>query len=652
MAKMTWLQWLSSGLIHRRSELGLAVAAAFAFALVSTPAVRVGDGSDYYAMFFAWRVTFLPFMTAASWDAYSNLAASGAVSDVVSLRALRDCCTALQLKDTADFYHFWFYSAIAAAINFVASALHITQSTHAAFVTLHWLLFSLTLAIARRWFGWAGVFVAVLLTLSSPIVWYANKVHTEFLTYCSVLAGIICVLRQRFIAAALFLAVPSTQNPSFAAIALLLLIIDRFARRGKRYSAFEAAAIAATIGLTLLHPAYYFFRYGTITPLFLSGGAKVGLAGSSWYIWLIDPDIGLLPNWPLGVVLALFAVMAAIRRDRIVKESPFWWIFVGLFVVISLVAQSSTINLNSGGTRGVARYALWYVPLFFPLGISAFEWAARTRVRLVLASGLALFCIALNLVLNRPQLPESYSTPSIASVWIQERLPSIYYPPEEVFSERYGGIGEHVAERNPLAIVGPDCRKVLLFHRPNATLVLGGSACGYDRERLGAILRSRLERLPAATGSSYIRLSDNEAQNTALSCSRRFDFAKGGNADGVYVEGLGAAENHGRWNDGPIARFSCTAGRQGQRPSQLALTAHGFVVGGRSPRMTIDVNGAAAPDFVFETAGEKLIELMIPSDRDIIVLTLGFPDRISPQALGMSADARLLAVGVRAIEFK
>ncbi|MCK9912270.1 hypothetical protein MXD81_24160, partial [Microbacteriaceae bacterium K1510] len=48
---------------------------------------------------------------------------------------------------------------------------------------------------------------------------------------------------------------------------------------------------------------YYFARYGVVTPQVLAGGATPGLYLNIWYIWLIDPDIGLFPNWPFGLLL-------------------------------------------------------------------------------------------------------------------------------------------------------------------------------------------------------------------------------------------------------------------------------------------------------------------------------------------------------------
>jgi hypothetical protein len=48
------------------------------FIFFSKP-VRVGDGSEYYAMALAWSKTNRPSMNESSWQAYDNLIASGEI---------------------------------------------------------------------------------------------------------------------------------------------------------------------------------------------------------------------------------------------------------------------------------------------------------------------------------------------------------------------------------------------------------------------------------------------------------------------------------------------------------------------------------------------------------------------------------------------
>lgn len=646
------IRWFDVGAF--RVDVPLLIGVVTAFALLAGPAVRVGDGAEYYALFFAWKETLLPFMTERSWDAYARLVASGAIKDLIPAEVLRASFPALRLGNGADFNHFWFYSALAASIGAIASALRIMLTPHSAFLAIHALLIAMPLIIGRRLFGWAGVAVVLALTLFSPMIWYVDKVHTEFFTYCLVLSSAMLFLNCRYIAAAFLLAVTSTQNLSFAGVALVPIIVD-FVIRGRRpYSTCESLLLACTAILILLHPAYYFFRYGVMTAQFLAGGARLGTAWSEWYVWLLDPDIGLFPNWWLAVILIAVAAIARWKGQHIAKQAPGWWAFVLIYLLVGLAAQSSTENLNSGATPGIARYALWYVPLFFPLGMTAIHWASVRVSRQVLVGALVLTCFIYNWNVNRPQLPESYETPSAISLGVQRYLPWLYDPPAEIFAERYSGLGESIWQRGSSAVViGPDCRKALILPKRSGVEVFDEQGCAFNLTQMGTILRSRLTDNAATKPATFIRLNGDEIARGMLPCVGRIDLADTGNFAELRVSGLGAAENHGRWNTGANALFSCALPQSArEEPRKARLLAHGFVPAGRGQRMRIQVNDVALPVINFVVPDEKSIELIIPKDAKVLRLRLEFPDRISPHELGLSDDARKLGVGIRAIEFE
>ncbi|WP_217619259.1 hypothetical protein, partial [Achromobacter sp. GbtcB20] len=169
------------------------------------------------------------------------------------------------------------------------------------------------------------------------------------------------VMVERYLAAALFIALASTQNPSFALVACIPLFYRVVLQRERRYSLFEVAMAVAVVVAVLAHPVYYFARYGVVTPQLLAGGAALG--GNIWtfYVWIVDPDLGLLPNWPLGLLVLLAALVAYLRKPVSLAGPGTWRVtaFVLACCAINFFAHSSTTNLNSGATPGLARYALW-----------------------------------------------------------------------------------------------------------------------------------------------------------------------------------------------------------------------------------------------------------------------------------------------------
>jgi hypothetical protein len=81
--------------------------------------------------------------------------------------------------------------------------------------------------------------------------------------------------------------------------------------------------------------------------------------------------------------------------------------------------------------------------------------------------------VFINFLLSDPRKNENYSTPTYLSLLIQSKASFLYNPPPEIFAERYSGIGESINNTNPRGILGPDCRKLLIYpgqERNNITI--------------------------------------------------------------------------------------------------------------------------------------------------------------------------------------
>jgi hypothetical protein len=625
----------------------LVAALAFVFAQTRLTATRVGDGSEYYALYLAWKETLRPFMTAASWHQYEIFVNTGAVHSMVPLKPLLDAFPALRLGVTADLNHFWAYSGLAAFFSAVVSIFGIGLAPHSAFLLMHAVLFAMISLMAARLHGWDGLGAVLLLTVCSPMIWFMDKVHTEFFTFCFLLGGVIAYSARRFVLASLLFAVASTQNISLAAVAFVPLLVDLYRRRRWTYSLFEVIAFAGAALLVLAHPAYYFFREGVIDPQLLAGGAKIGASLKVAYVWLLDPDIGLFPNWPLGVVLFIYGLIAL--RGSSGKRQGVWnhVFFCVCFLAINLPAQSSTEKLNSGATPGLARYATWYIPLFYPLAVSlvgAFREMSKARQAIVAA--LVGLCIAFTFTYQRPQLSEDgYVSPSPVSRFIQNDLPDLYNPPAEIFSKRYGGIGEDPALLRAYAVIGPDCRKVLLMDGDGP--IYGGPGCGFATNLLAATIKERAESAGLRRGD-YLHLTEVEARQARFRCPEITDFSKQGNIPDSALSGFSVAEDWGRWTDGTHATLTC---RVPDGVSAARIRLGSFSPGGHRQNLVVSVNGSAPMQFELDGSQQTLgMQLPLSATRQI-TLRFDLPDAISPKEAGLGEDARKLGIGVRTIEF-
>lgn len=640
---------------------------AFFLLLCLTPRV-VGDGGEYYALYFALKDTLKPFMSDASWTEFSRFAAS---NDVLMppnyVEFLRKAFPVLTLGSTGDFNHFWFYSLIVALVSGFLGIFSIHLSAHSAFIVTHWILFCIPCIIANRLFGWKGVLSVVIVTILSPIFWYVDKVHTEFFTYCLTLNAVIFFIRRYYIFSFLFLSMAATQNISFSAVALIPLIIDFFDRKTKEYSYLEMGLIILGVIIAIIHPAYYFFRYGVITPQLLAGGAKVGGNFGYFYIWLIDPDVGLLPNWPLGIGIILAIFIATRFRARFLEDldiKRYWMFFLG-YLVISLFAQSSTENLNSGATPSISRYALWYIPLFFPFLIIiipqrlSLDFIRSSKYEF---SGFFVFilCCALHsYIYYKPNVPSDYGTPSLFSYWIQKELPSFYNPPVEIFAERFGRvIGDpdriFMKSKKVLAILGPDCKKILLLNIPAHDKVIGQRGCGYDYDRLVNLLK---EYLYSGTVKKpvYIRLTESEVDE--LFFNPQFDVwypvKHGDIATDWLRSGWSNPENFGTWSNGALAELSIPCPKT-QKSFKLEFEIAGFII----PQHPVieDVSIMAGDKMLYsdtfsgDLSLKNLISVDLPeticSSSKLFDLQIKINKPVSPLELGFSADPRKLGVAL------
>lgn len=623
------------------------------FALLrQLPATRVGDGAEYYGLYLAFEETMRPWLTTPAFLEYENLVREGRIGGLVSSELLQNAFPALRIGATADFNHFWLYSFLAYSIAKLLGLVGLQLSPHSAFIALHWFLFSVTVCVGLRFYGWKGVAVVVGLTAGSPMLWFVNKVHTEFFTYCLGLASVIFVLRAKYIPAALCMAVASTQNPSFGLLAALLLLIRASVQSREQYAFLDVLGIVWTVLLAFIHPVYYFFRYGVPTPQLLAGGAEVGANLRNSYIWILDPDVGLFPNWPLGLLTCGVALVAtsAMRRAGRFQFNFVVAVFYVAYLGASLFAQSSTTNLNSGATIGVARYALWYVPLFFPLAIVVFDWVKSERwmaVASVVSFG-GLFL--LNVIDSFPSRVEQYSNPSRFSYFLQRHFSSIYDSPSEIYLERYSGLGEAGVYKAGLqGVVGPDCRKVLVLPGRDRSHVSAPAQCGFDLGKLAEQFRLIQSAVPTVR---YVLLDDEFVSRVKFTPAMNHSYflKAGGDGSGVLGGGWFPHEDWGVWSSGSNAEvfFPCETSSESGLRRVIYITVVGFTHGMRS---ATDVEIVAEKSALWSGKLDNVareIKLLVPETEcanGLARVRLLVRNPESPMEAGLSADPRELGVG-------
>jgi hypothetical protein len=304
--------------------------------------------------------------------------------------------------------------------------------------------------VARRLTWW---FTA--LVFCSPVLWWIDKAHTEVFTF-SLLAIAFALLRTAPWWSMIALGAAATQNPPIAVVLALVAAVTLFGRPGLwRDGRYWTGALVA-FALAALHPAYYKWRWGLLTPQLLQGTDFRFPTVQEWGAVIWDPNVGLLFNAPILVFTVVAAAIAVgvYARSRLFEAEV--WLSLGAAALFLLSFAQST-NVNNGATPGMSRYGLWLIPLAIPLlerasVVLPARPARRWFVPLAVAS--CLWC----LFAFQPRQPETYCAPTrIASV-IWARWPSLDNPLPEIFAERLSA-----AEPGLAPVATPGCTKVLLI---------------------------------------------------------------------------------------------------------------------------------------------------------------------------------------------
>jgi hypothetical protein len=619
------------------------------FTLSKLTAVRVGDGAEYYALYYAWRDTLRPWMSPASFASYQELVGLYDYVGMVPADQLAEAFHSLRVGVTSDFNHFWFYSFLAFSLEAPLQVIGVSLGAHKSFLLLHYTLLLCLFITLFRLYRWRGLSAGIIMTLLSPMVWYMDKVHTELFTFVFTLLAVAFVHRRLYLTGALCLAMASTQNISFALIAFFPFFYRIIMLREKRFSTFEVISAISTALLVLVHPTYYFFRYGVPTPQFLAGGASLGGNLSTIYIWLFDPDLGLLPFWPIGIVtiaLSLFIFYTRKVGPASSKQEGgiFFCFFILVFLMVNLYANASTTNLNSGASPGPARYALWYLPLFLPAVLYVLSNLGGRKILLFIWITALALSAWLSVLIYDPRETEKVATPSYLSLFIQTNFSELYSPPYEVFSEKYSGFGEQFV---PRAILGPDCRKLLIYPESNIDKVTASYKCFVDESSLKVAVDSLIND-HSGVRPFYTWLNNDEIFSLLLRLSPGvYGVGQGRNGNFIMGPGWSGLEDFWVWSDGREAKLSLPCNSQqfyyGRDRLSLRLVVRPF----GKQYLTVKHQGRVVYRDTVSSESEINIDLKPGTCKSSSIdLEFYIANPRSPLELGQSDDIRKLGIAL------
>jgi hypothetical protein len=543
-----------------------------AFSTLYAYRTAFGDGYEYYAMAYSIAHFGRPFATPVSKPAIL-------LFEELHQDVFRDVPKPwedgpmLDLPEGhADYPHFWFYSLLLSPYLRLSEALGVSVGNGV--TALHLSLFLICLWFAWKYFRAAGAIAVTVLTFYSPVANYTSLCHTEFFTVQFGLLAILFTMKQRYHHAALAFAIQSTQNPPFAVPALVALAFGSFWPHEKSVGLKRILTALPTIAIILLHPLYYLSYHGNWTPQLVTGATTTKIFPFSHVvIWLFDPDLGLLPNWPPAFFLVLGAGILWVVAQRMKRKSSepslgwHWklWTILGSYLAICSVAPCFSASLNSGSIGTIARYSLWNLPLFLApaLYIVGHVESGPPPVRWIGGVLASILGLALMVWLPFSNSPTHWTNPSSVGKWLYSNFPGLYNPPYEIFVERYSGLGESREAHEAWAVSGPQGRKILVSEsrmRAIGTKLTppSGWRGGFSQE---AFLWSfpNYSKVQADGARVYLNLNENDVARLSRYPVLRLGEAINGSAqfDEAFIEGWSRAEGPTRWTDGSpaILRF-------------------------------------------------------------------------------------------------
>lgn len=157
-------------------------------------------------------------------------------------------------------------------------------------------------------------------------------------------------------------------------------------------------------------------------------------------------------------------------------------------------------------------------------------------------------------------------------------------------------------------------------------------------------------------GSGLIAVDAACAKKAAVECKQEIDFSSGGNATYLNLGGFSYPEGFGRWTDGHTANVVCVAPRGFLEsfPIMKLSFSGGFSPADIKQEFSVSLNGKDVGKFILDE-GPQDIEVSL-KDVDLassgrLEISLDIPNAVSPQAMGLGQDTRMLGLGLSRIRF-
>jgi len=642
--------------------ISLLCGVALAIYLSYRPADGVSGSTESYLGQFAWTTSLSPNPTRDSLQEHIRFARTVAgVDHQTGLAGLLDADQAAR-----ELTSYRLYSLLGALPQLMLGWTGLELSPPAGFAIVHGLLLTACLGYAVLAYGWSGFAAAAILIGASPILWFIDKVQPTFLLLSLILLGVMATLRNAQLSGLIAFAIAALLEPLLILPALACAGLWIWTHWRQPVASWRWLALSAGLLLSLTIPLYWLIRGAPPGPEFsIPGGQPGNPIGALWTL-LSDAELGLLPQWPMGLLLLLAGVALAWRaRDRRPAARLIPILAVLLAAASSLAAEPAW---NGAGTIYLSPYATWLVPLCFPLlqrllTLGREQLPSRSLPTLTGLVLLILGCLQA-VIAFRPSLQETWLSQSPASRLLWQWFPAWRHPHLDTHLERLASTDQANIDAVDL-LLGPDCRQIAF--RPEALQQIRGQLgpeCGrsLNQARAQQILRQLTESTAGSAvespryGKWYLASLPNDAldgMTSRIICTPDLNLSQGGTLAEERPEGFVAPQQHGRWSVGRHASISCELPSEGTRPTKVILNGYANLIHKRPVRAFVRMNQTQVASHRFkEWAKPHDFVFRIAPEATSIRFDIEVPSSWSRADLGLEGDPRQLGMFVRSIQFR
>jgi len=517
-------------------------------------------------------------------------------------------------------------------------------------------VFALLFAVAVWLKASDKVKLALVVLLSiNPVIFYYAWPSAETLLYSLLGLAMVCWYNKWYKRAAIFVSIAGTMNPVIMSVGIVMIIgylVRLLASKTKEVSWLQfikknilsVIAYGACYIIGLIPMGYFYYHTGHINLTASHAGFLNGRENTfqRMLAYLFDPNFGILPYFPVLVVLGgVLLVLAVIRKNWRYME----WIASFLAVV---AMYSVMVHINSG-MSGIARYNVWgAVILIFAVCLFADELIKKKRNKGIVKGFLALNAVAVLLIVYHygptNASNTSYTSWTPIGAYVMDHFPTLYNPLHSTFNSRTSHVDGGYDFRTPVIYTGSDgyVRKVL--------------ATKDDAEKLKTALLSnekqdwldrQIEKLDSEPGYISIPARYRVAYCSSYMLGTPLYFnAESYNVDKYVASGLSGREDWGTWTDGKEFTMRLVTG---STDAQLRCYLEAGVFNG-SQRYEVYVNDQKVTEGIF-AGGSLEFNFPNPGRNKRIEMRIELPDAVSPNQVDGSSDYRVLGIGLQKMMF-